>query len=1090
MLKRSKISQKSAFNKTKKNPLLRKNSNIYNQKLEDNIERIATILKQSLHDSLIKREKEKEKDKENSKDINNSKNENNNTKNLDFNINLFDFETINYILNKTKRSLDEILIIKSYLSTMTFLSTLKVPISNDKLLYSLSIYLKIEKKTKDTILFRFGNRGNKFYIILEGQVSIFILKETKAVISFKRYFLHILLLKMLKEEELIRKTILANSKKISHFDDKDFDIYYEKIVNFTNKYFKKNIKYEDIMKAEENKEENNYNNNSKNEFNINTNQDENVSNKNKKKVNIKFKEESIIHKEKPKNNNDIKNKNNSKDNLISTQITKEKKSILLKTKAEIIKTKDVVVSKQSLGSNEIYREEINYSNADLPYFEIHEIKEIILYYIYLRDAILAKNNIVTIDDYIKNTYLDSPFHRPISNEHFCKKDPLIIFQYFEVAKKKIGDSFGELALQREDSKRTGTVLITSDCTLGYLSRRDYNTYLGEIEVKRRKNDINFVMSFPIFDNMNRNVFENRYFNYFTQEYFNQGEKIILQDQKISKIFFIKEGQFEINTDLSINKLYSIIQYKTKKEIDEKNKIKLKNQNFNMRLYICYNKDILGLDDCIYKDGISFITAKCLSSNACAFTIEKTILNEIKNKIPEIDEKINMIKEKREQVMVDRLTNICNRIVLMNKKDKVKIKMNNNKKETNECINYLFGINQNQKNNELKTVSSRTVKNRIQSALPLKKRKIIFDVSNKDKDNMNNNNIEYNTSIKNNINNNESKYNYNSHRMIKHKFTQDIYIFNNDVDINNKIENIKKNKNNNIINKDNKLMSKSIDNIGNIGKEENNENCPLLNNKINEIMNSKEGAYKWEDNNLMLKISNKLNRVSNKHTQKKFKSLYNPLNKIISKEYSNLFGWLDDNNQQIQISSKNKKMVNNFTNTDNQCLKPNFSDKNSFYLSNRKNNYNNKRKRPLSCSNSQKSLFIFNYNNNNDSYMNNNNELLYQCNMANYNKKNKNNKYSKEIISRILNGDIINTQRILKELDYEKYLKKIVGVRYRDHFVSYEEEKLVKLIDSNNIKDRICNKRRKNKTNLFSYSLGNNNRQMKSKIIFNSYLIKK
>ena len=33
----------------------------------------------------------------------------------------------------------------------------------------------------------------------------------------------------------------------------------------------------------------------------------------------------------------------------------------------------------------------------------------------------------------------------------------------------------------------------------------YNTYLGEIEVKRRKNDINFVMSFSIFDNMNRNV---------------------------------------------------------------------------------------------------------------------------------------------------------------------------------------------------------------------------------------------------------------------------------------------------------------------------------------------------------------------------------------------------------------------------------------------------------------------------------------------------------------------------------------------------------------------------------------------------------
>ena len=98
---------------------------------------------------------------------------------------------------------------------MAFLSTLKVPISNDKLLYSLSIYLKIEKKAKDTILFRYGNKGNKFYIILEGKVSILILKETKAVISFKRYFLHILLLKMLKEEELF-----TNIEIIQLFFDK------------------------------------------------------------------------------------------------------------------------------------------------------------------------------------------------------------------------------------------------------------------------------------------------------------------------------------------------------------------------------------------------------------------------------------------------------------------------------------------------------------------------------------------------------------------------------------------------------------------------------------------------------------------------------------------------------------------------------------------------------------------------------------------------------------------------------------------------------------------------------------------------------
>ena len=45
---------------------------------------------------------------------------------------------------------------------------------------------------------------------------------------------------MLREDELIKKTIIANSKMKFHFDDKDFDGYYEKIANFANIHFNKN----------------------------------------------------------------------------------------------------------------------------------------------------------------------------------------------------------------------------------------------------------------------------------------------------------------------------------------------------------------------------------------------------------------------------------------------------------------------------------------------------------------------------------------------------------------------------------------------------------------------------------------------------------------------------------------------------------------------------------------------------------------------------------------------------------------------------------------------------------------------------------
>ena len=182
-----------------KNSAQRKHSTIL-ENYEENIIRISTYIKQNLQESILRQEKLKEKNLKIGNEISSSKNII-----ADINNNIFDFGTIKYILNKPKRTADEILIIKTYLSSMTFLSTLKAPISNDRLLYSLSIYLKIEKKSKNSILFRFGNKGTKFFIILEGEVSILILKETKALISFKRYFLHLLLLKMLREDELIKK---------------------------------------------------------------------------------------------------------------------------------------------------------------------------------------------------------------------------------------------------------------------------------------------------------------------------------------------------------------------------------------------------------------------------------------------------------------------------------------------------------------------------------------------------------------------------------------------------------------------------------------------------------------------------------------------------------------------------------------------------------------------------------------------------------------------------------------------------------------------------------------------------------------------
>ena len=71
------------------------------------------------------------------------------------------YEIIQVILTKKKRTSDELMIIKTFLSTLKYLSSMIKILDVDRILLSLSIYLKMQKKSKDSILFRFGNKGTK-----------------------------------------------------------------------------------------------------------------------------------------------------------------------------------------------------------------------------------------------------------------------------------------------------------------------------------------------------------------------------------------------------------------------------------------------------------------------------------------------------------------------------------------------------------------------------------------------------------------------------------------------------------------------------------------------------------------------------------------------------------------------------------------------------------------------------------------------------------------------------------------------------------------------------------------------------------------
>ena len=80
-------------------------------------------------------------------------------------------QTIQYILSNKIRTQNMLIVLNAMLSNMKFLSNDIDIHDKEKLISSLSTFLKLEKKQKGSILFRYGNKGNRFYVVLSGEIK-------------------------------------------------------------------------------------------------------------------------------------------------------------------------------------------------------------------------------------------------------------------------------------------------------------------------------------------------------------------------------------------------------------------------------------------------------------------------------------------------------------------------------------------------------------------------------------------------------------------------------------------------------------------------------------------------------------------------------------------------------------------------------------------------------------------------------------------------------------------------------------------------------------------------------------------------------
>lgn len=131
------------------------------------------------------------------------------------------------VLRKHTRTSTEIEFICEYLKSNKNIKSLIQPSEaalshstnkyKDELVSKIAKTLVFEQGYKDQIIFRYGDKADKFYIIIKGKVSVLILKEEEVQFSQNEFFFYLCLLSYYSEYELLRKCYESNYRSFFNF---------------------------------------------------------------------------------------------------------------------------------------------------------------------------------------------------------------------------------------------------------------------------------------------------------------------------------------------------------------------------------------------------------------------------------------------------------------------------------------------------------------------------------------------------------------------------------------------------------------------------------------------------------------------------------------------------------------------------------------------------------------------------------------------------------------------------------------------------------------------------------------------------------
>ena len=495
---------------------------------------------------------------------------------------------------------------------------------------SLSFTLKYKFLEKNSIIYKYNDLQDNFYIILNGKVDLLVPNEEIIKLSEAEYYIYLLKLYKHKENELLERTINRNHMT--------FQI---KELNFEN-WLKRAI--------------------------ITL-------------LNQKMKH----HKRKERNSSILKTqmygKTTFSDFMTETRRNNKRNTFTIKNSLTFQPKKNTFNNKYFLGAKPFKTNE----EIDLVMIIQDEIMKVYKY-LEKKTFLGILNEKVSPQDYIKRI-------KPIflNNKHLqfnTERREVVIYNYFIAETLSQGEQFGEPNYSHnlnnnnneENNLRVETVIASKDIDLAFLSKSVFNDVLKETHEKSRKDKINFLNQLKIFKTESKYGNINNFSHYFKRKVCQYKEIIYLENAPYENnhlIYFVKQGEFETNANKSLKDIDEILlntNYKSKinkVEIDALSNLKEYQNKRQLKFETFGVNDIIGLSNCIYNDKYLF-TISNKTSNSIVYQINVNFFKMLLNLSPITKERFIQLQKKKNDIISNLLfqqrLSIINYIYVLYKDD--------------------------------------------------------------------------------------------------------------------------------------------------------------------------------------------------------------------------------------------------------------------------------------------------------------------------------------------------------------------------------------------------------------------------------------